>query len=804
MIGPNTARYPLAQPVSARRSAALAAALVAAIGCAALALASLTTLGSLKYAYLTNRTASPLDLVRLSLGPLDIAIAAIAMAAGLALIVMEWRGRALTAALVGAGWTPRLIVLGGILFWLGHAIFTPGIIATGDAGTHVARVGHLAAAIRGGGSLFWDNYFSGGGTLLQFTGPVFHWTAAAIAVLTADATPAIKIATALVRVAAFWFMVRLLTAVGLSQVAACIGGLFYAGGFAVTYMISIRSTFPQAINLAAMPAILLCVERLRVGGLQDRAALFGLPLAGILMIGNHPPTVIVFALWVAVFLVIRVVQSGLGPRAIPALVAAAALTGIGSIFFLVPFALEKQFTAENFAPSSLVWLAMPPADQFRHAITWGAFGLGPVYSTYLGYTLIACALAGAVSILRGDRRSQGALLWLAAAPVLVLTLFVYASYVRQVIFTFFFAAIVAAAGADLLLRRWPARPALATLLVLAFLLETGPLAIQPWIRADLQPIEDAGIALAARTTQSRAIEVEAEVAGQPRISVSPDSSPMQVALVQEWRGPHKPDMTKSANPISAAMKLAEADLVARHTFSAATRSLLAGLNVGWIVGHSGIRMGLPADWPGLIADPAIGAHWRITDATPVLASGQLIAVPRPAYFDSEPFWNYQFEGHFPLAEASLAAVADYARRIGADPASRRAAAFLVIDAPSAGDDARAPVIALDDYKVTSGQVRLRLHADGPGFVRLAHPVSPFAVVTLNGQRVTPMADVFNLIVLPIAAGESDILITGTPSRLRVACFWITAITLAGLSISLTAALLRQRRLRLRRGADLTI
>ena len=42
------------------------------------------------------------------------------------------------------------------------------------------------------------------------------------------------------------------------------------------------------------------------------------------------------------------------------------------------------------------------------------------------------------------------------------------------------------------------------------------------------------------------------------------------------------------------------------------------------------------------------------------------------------------------------------------------------------------------------------------------------------------------------------------SRLRVACFWITAITLAGLSISLTAALLRQRRLRLRRGADLTI
>jgi len=796
---------PLPRNVPTHRSAALAAALAAAIGCVALSLVSLVTFNRLKYAYLAHRDTAPFALLGRTIEPLDLVLIAIVLGAGMALLIVEVRARALTTALTGSDRAPRLIICAGLLLWLGHAILSPGIIATGDAGTHVARVGHLAAVLGSGGSLFWDNYFSGGGTLLQFTGPVFHWAAAVMAFLTADPTPAIKLATALARIAAFWCMVRLLATLGLGPVAASLGGLFYAGGFAVTYMISIRSTFPQAINFAAMPAILLCVERLRARGLSDRPAMLGLPLAGVLMIGNHPPTVIVFALWVAVFLALRVAQCGLGHRAIPALAAATAATGIGSVFFLVPFALEKQFTAEDFTPSSLVWLDLPPGEQFRHAVTWGAFGLGPVYSTYLGYTLIASAIAGAVLVVRGDRSTPGARLWLAAAPVLAMTLFVYASYVRHVIFTFFFAAILAAAGADLILRRWPNRPTLATLLLLAFLVESGSLAIQPWIRTDLRPIEAAGFALAARAAGSRVVEVEVAGDGAPIISVSPDASPMQVALVQEWRGPHKPDATKAANPIAAAMKLAEADLRAQRRLSAAVRSLFAALNIGWVVGHDGVRLGLPAGWADGSADPAIGAHWRIPEATPVMASGHLIAVPRPPYFDAYRFWNSEFESHTPAADAALVAVAESVRRMDADPASRRATALLVMDAPAAGSAAaRAPVISLDDYQVTSGQVHLRLRADRPGFVRLAHPVSPFAVVTLNGQRIVPMADVFNLIVLPIAAGESDILITGTPSRLRVVCFWITALTLAGLTLGLAAALLRQRRLRLRPGVDPTI
>ena len=106
------------------------------------------------------------------------------------------------------------VATAGVLIWAGHAVLARGLLVTGDAGTHVARISHLAAAIRGGESLYWDNYYFGGSTLLQFTGPVFHWIGAAATLLVRDATEAIKLTVTVARALAALFAYLLVRKLG--------------------------------------------------------------------------------------------------------------------------------------------------------------------------------------------------------------------------------------------------------------------------------------------------------------------------------------------------------------------------------------------------------------------------------------------------------------------------------------------------------------------------------------------------------------------------------------------------------------
>ena len=97
------------------------------------------------------------------------------------------------------------------------------------------------------------------------------------------------------------------------------------------------------------------------------------------------------------------------------------------------------------------------------------------------------------------------------------------------------------------------------------------------------------------------------------------------------------------------------------------------------------------------------------------------------------------------------------------------------------------------YDVAAARVRMAIESSGRGYIRLAHPLALGTKVTVNGQAVTPIADVMSLIVLPLAAGTTEIVVTVAPSTLRVLCFWLTVVTVGALAITGIGGLVGGRR-----------
>jgi len=746
----------------------------------ALTAVSLTTVDRIKYIVLADRSAATPARLLAALHVQDFLLFAIAAACGVAVLILELRSRGVTRLLSGAAPLPLALAMAAMLLWFVHALLAPGLIVVGDGGTHVARVNHLAMAIRDGSSLYWDNYFFAGGTLLQFTGPVFHWFATAITLAVGDATTGVKIAAVACRVAAAVAMFAYLRRAGLSRTAAALGCLFFAGSFYVTYLVSIRATFPQIIVLMTLPAMLYGIECVLAAPKVFGRGWLVLCLAAIVLIGNHPPTAVMAAVLLGLYVLARIGMAGWRFAPLPSLLLAAVVIALGSIYFLVPFALEQPWTAESGLSQPLLSLVWPRPGALLNYVVWGRAGTGPVYTAYIGLSIIACAIAGAPFVLHAPRAAV-ARLWLISVALAVLSLFLAGIYVRPSGFTFFFLCIAAAAGVQLLVQAFPARSWIATLIFVVFVIDVAPSALQPFTRSDARGVEDAGKMLAERAANERVLQVAP--GGEFLISVGPDSTPLNYSRVEMLYGPHKPDATKAHNGIVAALDLVADDLAATNALGPQSRTLLGMLDVGWVVGMDGPRMGLPPRFAGTIADPVLGPYWRLSGATPVLASGHFEVAERPPAFDAAPFWNGQFaQGAGRAAKAAVVALTD---RMGVDLAHRQAAALLLpVPPPWPAADGPAPAIGLDAYTVEPGRVRLTVTADRAGLLRLAHPIYPTVTVLRNGAPVAAVGDVFSFIVLPIEAGRNDIEVTASPSLLRRVCLAITGVMVVGLLVLL--------------------
>ena len=768
---------PAAQsPPSPTRAGLTATSLCLAGVFLALTAVSLTTVDRLKYVFLADRAAATPARLLSSLHVPDFFLIAVAAGCGLGVLVLEFRNRGLSRLLSGAAPLPLGLAVAAMLLWFAHALLAPGLIVTGDGGTHVARVSHLAMAIRDGSSLYWDNFFFAGGTLLQFTGPVFHWLATAITLAVGDATIGVKIAAVACRVAGALAMFAFLRRAGMGRTAAALGCLFFAGSFYVSYLLSIRSTFPQIIVLATLPAMLYGIECVLAAPKAFGRGWIVLCLAAIVLIGNHPPTAIMAAALLGLYVLARVGMAGWRLAPLPPLLLAAAVIALGSVFFLLPFALEQPWTAESGLSQPLFSLAWPQPTALLNYVVWGRAGTGPVYTAYIGLSIIACAFAGAPFALRNPRAAASRL-WLIAVALALLSLFLAGLYVRPSGFTFSFLCIAAAAGVQLLAQAFPARTWISTLIFVVFVIDVAPSALQPFTRTDARGVEHAGEALAERAANERVLQVAP--GGENLISVGPDSTPLNYARVQMLYGPHKPDATRAHNGITATIDLVADDLAANNQLGPQSRLLLGMLNVGWVVGVDGPRMGLPPRFPDTIADPVLGPYWRLPEATPVLASGHFELAERPASFDGAPFWNGDFS--HPDGRAAKAAVLALTGRMGVDLAHRQAIAFLLAAPPPwPAADGPAPAITLDSYNVEPGRVRLTVTADRAGLLRLAHPIYPTVTVLRNGAPVAAVGDVFSFIVLPIEAGRNDIEVTASPSLLRRVCLAVTGVTVVGL------------------------
>ena len=399
-------------------------------------------------------------------------------------------------------------------------------------------------------------------------------------------------------------------------------------------------------------------------------------LAAIILIGNHPPTAVMAAVLLGLYVFARIGLDAWQFAPLPSLLLAAGVIALGSVYFLVPFALEQSWTGESALSQPLISLAWPQSGALLNYVVWDRAGIGPVYTAYVGLSIIACALAGAPLALRTPR-DPVARLWLIAVALGVVSLFLAGIYVRPSGFTFFFLCIAAAAGVQLLLQRFPGRAWIATLIFVVFVIDVAPSALQPFTRTDARGVEDAGKLLAKRAANERVLQVSPS--SDYLISVGPNSTPLNYARVQVLHGPHKPDATRAHNGIVATLDLVADDLAATNRLGPQSRLLLGMLNVGWVVGVDGLHMGLPPRFPDTIADPVLGPYWRLPEATPVLASGHFELAVRPAAFDAAPFWNGGFTQ--PEGRDAKAAVLALTNRMGVDLAHRQAAAILLSASP---------------------------------------------------------------------------------------------------------------------------
>jgi hypothetical protein len=739
---------------------------------------SLVTLDRIKYAVKASTAPITLGFLSGMARPWDFAFILLFVLSGVIVAVAEWREQAFRRLIDGQ--SPVLLWLFAVsaLVWFGHAILAPGLINLGDAGTHVARVNHLALALRDNASLYWDNYFFGGSTLLQFTGPFFHWAAAVVQLAVGDPTQAVKYTTFAARMAAAAFMFGLARRLGLSRSVALITTMFYAGSYFVTYLEIIRASFPQVVNFAAMPAVLYFVEGILIARAAFSTASVGLALSAIVFVACHQPTAALFALFAIIYVVVRLHAKNWPHMAIRALLVGVVTAAIGSIYFLVPFALERSATADNFSVGSLITLAWPTMVTFRDVIVWGQSGIGAEYSSYVGLPMLLCAAAGAGLYLtrRSVRRDTTSSLFPLFLTIAILTLFVRGAYVRQVTFTFFFLCVASGIGLRMLQQIFPRVNWLPALIFVLVAIDSGAAAVQPWFREDLRYYERAGKELAAAVPDQRLVVVTFKD-GKPAVSVDPTLNVVAIARIQILNGPHKQDATRAHNCFAAILKVAEADLLAGNALSPSTQNMLASVNVGWIIGAWGGAMGLP-DWiKGTQIEPVFGRNVRIAGATPVIASGRVEMMERPASFDVAPFWDFSFDHRDPDTIDAMRAVTEIQRRMEVDLTTRQAGRFLVPrvtqSADWSGGDGVAPRIEIKHFAVQPGTVHIVIEADRPGYIRLADPLTPYTQVMRNGVLVYAIPDVEALTVLPILPGTNDITLSWVPSVLRRTCFWMT-------------------------------
>lgn len=743
-------------------------AVLAAIGMVAgtTAAFSLVTIGRAKDAFIAGTLAGQYVGARDVLGALGGADLVLGLLAAIAvgwLVWLEMRYRAGTRLLVGATPPEGWVLLTILVAWFGHAYLGRGILLGGDTATHVTRFLEVSRGLDQGRLALWTNYQYGGAPLLWFTGPLTYVVGGLLAFVLRDAVMTLKILLFGLTLASGWLFHAFLRRLGLRVMPSVVGAVAFAGSFAHLHMFLYRGVAPQAFTIAFLVMLFLSADGLMrgVGSRWSNMSIFGLATAASIV--NHQPHALFAAAYLAVFGAVALLTGFWRWSGLRILLVAGVLGAVASLIAVVPILAEADWVMIE-PDEAALRLRLPTPERLRKLLLWGnsSVAWGSDYWAYLGLGPIAFAVAGAAALVSGRVRRGPAL---PALACLAVSLVLYNPVVRDIMFVLFFVALLAAIGADWLQDRVAAFSGLAgrgpVLLVSIALLDLASTAVQPVTRTDKTFLIDAGRRLEQLAPNERVMQVTTGPGGVLVADTGPNGIAAGYdAMVQRVAGNHNMGATRLHNILFATTKLVQAELSAVGALSATTRAMLGMLNATRIICSTASVNGCPATYPGTQHDTVLGRFLQL-EAAPALFSQRLAALPMVAGLDKPALWatDYLGPGKLPRVVAVEDAIAAFVGLEAPDFKARRAAVIALHGVPPVQSDGPAQAgwdAALQDYEVGLDRVTMRVAANGPGWVQLAHPWFPSTRVTMNGERVVPLRGALNLIVLPVSAGSTVI------------------------------------------------
>jgi hypothetical protein len=659
--------------------------------------------------------------------------------------------------------------------WFAHSYWVPGYLLAGDSGEHVARVAHFMQAARDHTLIFWDPTAYEGNPFLQFTGPLFFWLGGVAGLIAGDATIGTKAVLFLLHIAAGLGFYGLMRALGRTPGAAFIAALAYTGAFAHIHTLLYRGEFPQALVLAFLPLLFWSAERLmaapRIGG----GAWLGLSATLAAFLYAHQTTALYAGLYLTLFVLMRGGLRGAFAALATAVIAALVL----ALPAYLPIMVEQRGVVMG---SGLWWphLAWPGLAYFDDLLIWRDFATshGAVSAAYVGISTVLLALVAIFG--SGAQRPRSFWFTLIALPLSVV---VKGSFVRDIMVTLFLLAWLASFGAEHLLARWRWRHAPA-LIVLLLLLDLGPTAIQPQARTDKAYLDAAGAYLEGEAPSQRVASMFVEDGGLVP-DIGPSATPIFFHAVPGLHGPHNSGATIAHNYLGAIGARAASDLNRDGRLSPGSETLLRWLDVHRIIGVGRLAMGLPNRVADATVEGPLGRTLVLRDAAPVRAAGRLVERDPDPGLDRPMIWLEDVEARSDQVQA-LDRFLDKVLEVGdAIPVRGPVSGGLAAGGPP-------PRVSIIDYKLAWNRTHLLLDSDAAGFIQLAHAWYPWLSVRVNGTSATPLQGSFDLLVLPIAAGRSDIEVSLGLTPVRKACM---AVALAAM---VAVVLLGWRRRRGRR------
>jgi hypothetical protein len=231
---------------------------------------------------------------------------------------------------------------------------------------------------------------------------------------------------------------------------------------------------------------------------------------------------------------------------------------------------------------------------------------------------------------------------------------------------------------------------------------------------------------------------------------------------------------------------AEKDLNASGKLSDDSAKLLALFNISRIVNDTGRGMGFPPSYAEAQVEPHLGRVIHVPHPTPAIFAPQLVKLSPPSGVERPMLWREDFAVPLdPQASATLGFLGEFLKamnpQLKLSSASRIPVLELPAEYPAEKIDKpsveREGTTQIQDYQVTTDEVRLKLEAPENGYLQISHPWYPTLAVYQDNMRVKSYRSSINLIVLPIQAGVHSFRIVPERSHLRQSTGSFSAIVL---------------------------